>query len=955
MSFAPAPIPTLPISSGTAGQAAHIASLTAQLEELVSRNNQLTQHMQEERADFERRIKAERLRGDSAVRQLQQANEQEVQEWKNACDSLCVASKHASMTMAYAHSVTKHDLLVVTQQYEDLQVQLGEREMELFIANGSITDLSYQIEDLERSNSRRVRELLLEVDATHAELDAVRASLTATRTKISVKDDERLSDMKKRLQDTIAKKDELEERLDKAQSEHLVLEQACERLRLECKDEKREKKELEREMRELKDQVSDWKRLEGKEADSLKEMKKQVRELEVSLSSEQSRVEELEKENSRLRKESAKERLRLEREKEDVIREKDEVRQALRDVKKELRESRKAMEATEKENLPESLLITSKAKKVTKRPREENDALEDEGGRGATKKVQYARYVRVKPCFLTSIKPKPSEDVDKAASKARKLAKAAERAASPGLENAETEDPPKKTKKPFKPAQRRPVVDADGESEDMDTKRAKYFGLNPEDQAKGKSSKSQSKSVIKGALGDTSDEETTLNQPAKMAPKDKANGASKATTSKSKSKAKTLAPLDSEEGENFDVDAISSTDEDEDDQVKVVEKKPTKTKKATGVGATKQRKTAKENPQEQVKAGKQVPTTEAEKPKKRTLNLLAGAGAGEGISSWWDNIAMVTITIESSKKKISRAPDLPYNVVFPDPNLATIADVKKLLSVKYPKFPASRQRLTLPQTSPDGKGRPLKDSESLTAAGLENGGILHLKDLGPQFSWTTVFLTEYAGPIFIHFLIYNYFPWDVTFQKSKMQTFAYWMFMLHFIKRELETIFVHRFSHATMPAFNIVRNSAHYWLLAGVMSAVSIYGPWNSHLRLAGSGSWRDEDWFLWGCAAVWTACELMNLSAHLTLRSLRPEGSGKRGIPHSWLFDTLNVSCANYTTEIAGWLIVCVMTGDLWTMIYVLTGVITMTKWGLAKHARYRKEFDDYPKSRKALFPFIL
>ncbi|KAG8823425.1 3-oxo-5a-steroid 4- dehydrogenase [Serendipita sp. 401] len=316
---------------------------------------------------------------------------------------------------------------------------------------------------------------------------------------------------------------------------------------------------------------------------------------------------------------------------------------------------------------------------------------------------------------------------------------------------------------------------------------------------------------------------------------------------------------------------------------------------------------------------------------------------------------MVTITIESSNKKISRAPGLPYNVVFPDPNTATIEDVKKLLSVKFPKLPVSRQRLTLAPTSSDGKGRAVKDSETLTSAGLENGGTLHLKDLGAQASWTTVFLTEYAGPIIIHILVFNYFPWDVTFQRSKMQIFAYWMFLLHFIKRELETLFVHRFSHATMPALYIVRNSAHYWLLAGLMSSVSIYGPWNSHLRISGSGSRRDEDWFLWTCAGAWAACELMNLSTHLTLRSLRPVGSGKRGIPRSWIFDSLNVSCANYTTEIAGWIVVCIMTGDLWTMIYVLVAAITMTKWGLAKHARYRKEFDDYPKSRKAICPYIL
>ncbi|KIM22086.1 hypothetical protein M408DRAFT_333089 [Serendipita vermifera MAFF 305830] len=318
---------------------------------------------------------------------------------------------------------------------------------------------------------------------------------------------------------------------------------------------------------------------------------------------------------------------------------------------------------------------------------------------------------------------------------------------------------------------------------------------------------------------------------------------------------------------------------------------------------------------------------------------------------------MVLITIEGSKKKIKGVPDLPYSLSFPDPSSTTIEDVKKLLAVKFPKMPVERMRLTLPPTStePGAKGKAPADNDSLVTAGLESGGTLYLKDLGPQASWTTVFVIEYAGPLFIHFLVYNYFPWIVQFKKSKMQIFAYWMFMLHFLKRELETLFVHRFSHATMPAMYIIRNSAHYWLLAGLMSAVSLYGPWNSLLRMENSGSWRDEDWFLWTCAGVWAAFEAMNLSTHLTLRSLRPAGTKARGIPQGWIFDTLKVrNSISYTqkkrkpntrpnqTNYAG-------------IIYVLVGTATMTKWALAKHANYRKQFGGAYPPRKAIFPGIL
>jgi len=46
---------------------------------------------------------------------------------------------------------------------------------------------------------------------------------------------------------------------------------------------------------------------------------------------------------------------------------------------------------------------------------------------------------------------------------------------------------------------------------------------------------------------------------------------------------------------------------------------------------------------------------------------------------------MVLITIEAANGKIPSAPDLPYRVSIPDPTKMTIEDVKKLLSVKFPK------------------------------------------------------------------------------------------------------------------------------------------------------------------------------------------------------------------------------------------------------------------------------
>ena len=102
---------------------------------------------------------------------------------------------------------------------------------------------------------------------------------------------------------------------------------------------------------------------------------------------------------------------------------------------------------------------------------------------------------------------------------------------------------------------------------------------------------------------------------------------------------------------------------------------------------------------------------------------------------------------------------------------------------------------------------------------------LFVKDLGPQISWRTV-LVEYFGPFIFHPLFYYvqslYGSGSFEHTNSKICLcncpFA-------FLKRELETIFVHKFSNATMPAFNIFKNSGHYWILSGFNLAYFIYGP----------------------------------------------------------------------------------------------------------------------------------
>ena len=126
-----------------------------------------------------------------------------------------------------------------------------------------------------------------------------------------------------------------------------------------------------------------------------------------------------------------------------------------------------------------------------------------------------------------------------------------------------------------------------------------------------------------------------------------------------------------------------------------------------------------------------------------------------------------------------------------------------------------------------------------------------------------------------------------SFQWLKTSTFR----VLHYGKRLLETIFIHRFSNATMPIMNLFKNCGYYWGFAGYI-AYHI-----NHPLYTTPGNTQ-----VFSFLAAFLTCELGNFSIHMLLRNLRPPGSKVRKIPvpssnpFTQLFNL--VSCPNYTYE---------------------------------------------------------
>jgi very-long-chain enoyl-CoA reductase len=234
---------------------------------------------------------------------------------------------------------------------------------------------------------------------------------------------------------------------------------------------------------------------------------------------------------------------------------------------------------------------------------------------------------------------------------------------------------------------------------------------------------------------------------------------------------------------------------------------------------------------------------------------------------------------------------------------------------------------------------------------LPNITGVEVKDLGPQIAWRTVFIIEYLGPLIIHPLVYYLRPfiYNSYFGAMNEPSYAQWLSMvliaIHFVKREFETIFVHRFSLATMPALNIFKNSAHYWLLAGLNIAFWVYAP------NATSASVNEATPLLLTGVGLFALGEIGNLITHLQLRALRPEGSTVRQIPKGLGFSL--VTCPNYMFESIAWAGIGLVSLSWSTALFTGVAVAQMAAWAWKKEKRLRKEFGDkYKKKRFAMIP---
>ncbi|MGB0920324.1 MAG: DUF1295 domain-containing protein [Alphaproteobacteria bacterium] len=121
--------------------------------------------------------------------------------------------------------------------------------------------------------------------------------------------------------------------------------------------------------------------------------------------------------------------------------------------------------------------------------------------------------------------------------------------------------------------------------------------------------------------------------------------------------------------------------------------------------------------------------------------------------------------------------------------------------------------------------------------------------------------------------------------------------------------------------------------------------------HLMGEG-WFSDPRFIIGLVIAATGW-LINFHSDSVLIHLRDDGSTGYKIPYGGVFKY--VSSANYFGELVMWTGWAIMSWTLGGLVFALFTAANLGPRALAHHQWYLRKFDDYPKERKALIPFLL
>lgn len=196
-----------------------------------------------------------------------------------------------------------------------------------------------------------------------------------------------------------------------------------------------------------------------------------------------------------------------------------------------------------------------------------------------------------------------------------------------------------------------------------------------------------------------------------------------------------------------------------------------------------------------------------------------------------------------------------------------------------------------------------------------------------------MFILYFAPIVAAYFSARDYLP-SATF----IQWLVFGSVVIHFSKRVLESLFLHKYS-GPVGAFTTILIASFYslaayiigWLNRSPIPAVDIWFVVGILLYAIGVGG---------------------NFYHHKLLADLR-KNSLEYFIPKGGLFE--RVVCPHYLFEIVTWTGIFLLSRHLAALLVLLFIVGYLTARSLRTLKWYRDRFTDFPEDRKAILPFIL
>ena len=219
------------------------------------------------------------------------------------------------------------------------------------------------------------------------------------------------------------------------------------------------------------------------------------------------------------------------------------------------------------------------------------------------------------------------------------------------------------------------------------------------------------------------------------------------------------------------------------------------------------------------------------------------------------------------------------------------------------------------------------------------------------FSKYVIYISYYSAPIPVILVLFFIKLWHDNESITSFQILVILLLIIHYVKRLLETCFVHRNGNYDLSLGTMLSGALYYCIFGSGLIEYQILFM-----------NYTEPTYPISGIPYIFVSLmlftEYMNLRAHIVLRNLRPPGTTKRGIPYGYGFGC--VSCANYMWEFLSWVFFTCLVQSLFSIIFCVIGFITMYIMARAKHKAYIEYFngidrEEYPPNRKAMIPLIL